>query len=221
MRTPVNEQNFEVMRRSMVASQLRTNAVSNPQIVAAMEAVAREDFVPDDRRALAYVDVAIPIGKGRALNAPMATGRLLNEAGVRPTDSVLIIGAATGYAAAVVAQLAARVVALEEDDTLSAKAVGLLAIYGNVTLVAGALNIGWPGAAPYDVILIDGAVENVPQTIISQLADDGRLATGLIEDGVCRLAVGRRGGVGFGLTSFVDAETAVLPGFSAPPTFSF
>ena len=113
---------FSMMRAAMVSNQLRTNNVGDPRIIAAMETVARERFVPVDRAALAYVDVPIPLGNGRALNAPLATARLITESGVKPGEKVLLVGSATGYAAALLAQLGAIVTALEVDDALIATA---------------------------------------------------------------------------------------------------
>lgn len=206
---------FEQMRKAMVASQLRTTAVNDPRVVTAMGAVPREAYVPADRAALAYADIAQPIASGRALPAPMIVGRLLTEARVRPNDRVLVVGAGSGYAAAVVALLAGKVFALEEDAAL---ATGPLAM---AERVAGPLAEGWAAGAPYDLILIDGAIEHVPDAIVAQLADGGRLATGLVENGVTRLAIGTKAGAGFGLTVFADADVPVLPGFARPRVFSF
>lgn len=217
----MTEQNFHAMRQAMVASQLRPNAVDDPRVIAAMDAVPRERFVPAERAAIAYVDTAIPLGDGRALNPPMALGRLLTRAEVAPADSVLLIGAATGYGAAVLARLAARVVAVEADAALVAQATAALADAANVAVVTGALAAGHGAGAPYDLIVIDGAVAEVPEALVAQLADDGRLVTGLVEDGVTRLAIGRRGGTGFGLDAFADADTVLLPGFDKPPIFRF
>ena len=217
----MSELDFSTMRAAMVASQLRTNAVSDPRVVAAMEAVAREKFVPDDRRPLAYIDVAIPLGQGRALSAPLVTGRLIVEAGARAGDKVLLIGAATGYATALLAELGAEVVAVEESAALFAKAQSNLGGLAGVELIEGALNEGAAHKAPYDIILIDGAVEQVPETLWVQLREGGTLATGVVDRGVTRLATGRRVGSGGALVSFVDIEAAVLPGFAAPRGFSF
>ena len=213
----MSEQNFEQMRRAMVASQLRTTAVNDARVVAAMGSVARERFVPAAQAALAYLDVALPLGNGRALPAPMVLGRLLTEARVRPEDHALVIGAGAGYAAAVLAALAHDVVALEQDETLVGKAVPP----DNVTRVSGPLAEGWAAGAPYDLILFDGAVEHVPDAIVAQLADSGRLAAGLVANGVTRLATGRKAGAGFGMVSFADAEVPVLPGFAIPTRFRF
>jgi protein-L-isoaspartate(D-aspartate) O-methyltransferase len=212
---------FSVMRHSMVASQLRTNSVTDVRVVAAMDLVAREDFVPAALRALAYVDRPLSLSGARALNPPLATARLLCEATVRKDDRVLLVGAATGYAAAVLSDLVASVVALEEDDALIAHAKGALSGYANVELVEGPLAQGWPAGAPFDVIIFDGAIEHLPAQLSGQLAGDGRLVAVMIDSGVTRLALGRRAGDGFGLFPIADVEAAVLPGFAMPKTFKF
>jgi protein-L-isoaspartate(D-aspartate) O-methyltransferase len=213
----VTDQNFNSMRRAMVASQLRTTAVNDARVVEAMGAVPRERYVPAERASLAYVDTLVPLGGGRALNPPMATGRLLTAAELRPTDRALVVGAATGYAPAVLARLVATVVALEVDPALPTSG----ALAANVERVNGPLEAGWSASAPYDVILIDGAVEAIPDALVAQLAEGGRLVAGLIERGVTRLVLGRRAAGGFGVTAFADAESALLPGFAAPPAFRF
>lgn len=205
----------------MVSGQLRTNNVSDPRIVAALEAVARERFVPAERAALAYVDVPVPLAGGRALNTPLATARLIAESGVKPGERVLLVGAATGYAAAVLAELGAMVTALEVDEALAACARKVLGKAPGITVVAGPLEAGWRKRAPYDVILVDGAVEMLPATFAAQLAVDGRLLTGLVDNGVTRLALGRRAGQEVSLVAFADLEAVRLPGFSAPSGFSF
>lgn len=213
----MTEHNFDQMRRAMVASQLRTTAVNDPRVVDAMGRVAREAFVPADQRALAYADASLPLGHGRAMPMPMVLGRLLTEARVRPGDHALVIGAGSGYAAAVLAMLVADVVALEEEGGLTGSAV----LPGNVTRASGPLAQGWPAAAPYDLILFDGAIGQVPPAIVAQLREGGVIATGLVEHGVTRLAVGRKAGGAFGLIAFADAEVPVLPGFSTPAGFRF
>jgi len=130
------------MRHAMVASQLRTNAVSDQRIVAAMAEVPREAFVPAESQAIAYRDTALPLGEGRWMNPPMATGRLLTEAYLEPTDRVLLIGAAGGYTAAVLSRIVTSVVAVEEDAALVALADNALADMPKVEIVAGPLNAG-------------------------------------------------------------------------------
>ena len=216
----MNEHSFEQMRRAMVASQLRTTGVNDPRVVAAMGAVARERFVSAERRALAYADALVPIGHGRQLNPPMALGRMLTEARLRGDEHALVIGAATGYSAAVLARLVRSVVALEEEPQLVAFARAAVADT-EVEVVEGPLTQGHVAGAPYDFILIDGAVEHVPQMIVDQIADGGGFSLALIEDGVTRLCVGRVVAGAFGTTAFADAATAVLHGFAKPRGFSF
>jgi len=216
----MTEHNFEQMRRAMVASQLRTTGVNDPRVVAAMGAVPRERFVPADRVPMAYADALVPLGNGRDLNTPMSLGRMLTEAAPQENDRALVIGAATGYAAAVLGQLVGAVVAVEEDPKLAAVARQALG-ETSVKLVEGPLTKGYKAGAPYDLILIDGAVEFVPDTIVEQLADNGRLAAALLVGGVAQISIGRRGGAGFGLAAVSDAASAILPGFAKPRGFTF
>jgi protein-L-isoaspartate(D-aspartate) O-methyltransferase len=216
----MTEHNFEHMRRAMIASQLRTTGTNDPRVLAAMGEVPRERFVPSARASLAYADAIVPLKPGRDFNSPMALGRLLTEAAPRPGERALVVAAATGYAAALLARLAGPVVALEEDPELAAEARANLAGSG-VKLIEGPLASGCPDEAPFDLILIDGAVECIPDALVAQLIDGGRLAAGLLENGVTRLAIGRRAGEGFGMTAFADAAAAILPGFAKPPAFRF
>ena len=216
----MTEHNFEHMRRAMITSQLRTTGTNDPAVLAAMGEVARERFVPAQRIAMAYADALVPLKPGRQLNSPMALGRLLTEAAPEEAGNVLVIGAATGYAAAVLAKLVSSVVAVEEDAELAAAARAALADT-NVTFVEGPLTKGHAAGAPYDLILIDGAVETVPQALIDQLKDEGKIATGIVENGVTRLALGRKAGEGFGIAAFADAAAAILPQFEKPKAFTF
>ncbi len=216
----MSEPNFEEMRRVMVATQLRTTGVNDPRVLAAMGAVPRERFVPADRAAIAYADGLVPLGGGRQLNTAMSLGRLLTEAAPRPGEHAMVIGAATGYAAAVLARLVGTVVAVEEDEALLAAARANLA-GSNVTLVKATLARGHAKSAPYDLILVDGAVETVPDTLIAQLKDGRRLAAAILDRGVARLSIGRKAGQGFGMTAVSDWEAARLPGFEKPREFVF
>jgi protein-L-isoaspartate(D-aspartate) O-methyltransferase len=219
--TGIDSARFETMRHAMVASQLRTNAVSDPRIVTAMARVPREAFLPAEVREIAYRDTAVPLGHGRFQNVPIATGRLLTEAYLLPADRVLLIGAAGGYTAAVLAELVAHVVAVESDPALASQAREALAGHANVTLIEGSLDAGHEGGAPYDVLVIDGAVEHVPDTLIAQLAAGGRVVAGIADRAVTRLASGRKSQAGFGLLDFADIDCVPLPGFSRPKTFTF
>lgn len=212
---------FEAMRLAMVESQLRTTAVDDPRVVRVMSTVPRERFVPEDKASLAYAEMLLPLGEGRRMNLPMATGRLLTELALTPDDHVLVVGSAGGYTAALCAELAKSVVALEEDEALAAHGAKALADYANVENARGPLVEGWARGAPYDAIIVDGAVESLSQPLIDQLADGGRLAAGMVEDGVTRLVYGRKQGDAFGTTAFVDAQSASLPGFERPAAFTF
>jgi protein-L-isoaspartate(D-aspartate) O-methyltransferase len=212
---------FETMRHAMVASQLRTSAVSDVRVVEAMARVPREAFVPQAVRTIAYRDTPLPLGGGRQQNSPLATGRLLTEAAIGADDRVLLVGAAGGYTAAVLAGLARSVVALEESESLLASARETLADDANVEVAEGPLSAGWEAGAPYDVLVIDGAVERVPEALVRQLRVGGRVVTGIVDRGVTRLAAGVRTEGGFGLQDFTDIECAPLPGFARPTGFQF
>jgi protein-L-isoaspartate(D-aspartate) O-methyltransferase len=212
---------FDKMRAAMVASQLRTNAVNDPRVVAAMARVPREAFLPEAQRGLAYRDTAVPIAHDRAANLPIATGKLLTQARVLATDHVLLVGAAGGYAAAVLALLARDVVAVESDPALLAIAGPALKPYANVALIEAELTAGAPDRGPYDLLMVDGAVEQLPDALIEQVRPGGRVVAGLIDRGVTRLAAGVRSHGGFGLSTFADIDCVVLPGFARPRVFTF
>lgn len=204
------------MRRAMVISQLRPNNVTDGRLLSAMERIAREPFLPAERRAVAYTDRAVPLGNGRALNPPLTTALLLNAAEIDPGDRVLIVGAATGYAAAIAQQLAGQVVAVECDSALADSARHNVP---GLALVVGPLDQGATGM--FDAIVVDGAIESVPDALVGQLNPTGRLTCAIVHGGVARLAVGRRGGTGFALSEFVDSEAVPLPGFAPAKEFVF
>ena len=216
----MTEHNYDHMRRAMIANLLRTTGTNDPRVLAAFGEVSRERFVPRDKVALAYADALVPLKPGRDLNNPLALGRLLTEAAPQQGERALVIGAATGYAAAVLSHLVGSVVAVEEDAELATFARQALAGYP-VELVEGPLADGHRAGGPYDLILVDAAIEVVPDALIDQLADLGRLATGTIDRGVTRLSIGRKSGDAFGIASFSDAASAVLPGFARPKAFTF
>jgi protein-L-isoaspartate(D-aspartate) O-methyltransferase len=207
---------FSAARAAMVESQLRPQGVVDPAVVDAMRSVQRERFVPDAVRPVAYVDRAVAIGGGRFLSAPAVLGQLLTQMMPERGQSALVVGAGTGYSAAVLSAIGLRVVAVESDADLAARARTL-----GITVVEGPLEAGDPNAGTYDQILIDGAVEIIPDAIIGQLADGGRLGTALIDRGITRLAVGRKAGGAFGYLTFGDAGVPALPGFSRPKEFTF
>ena len=217
----MTDQTFMAMRRAMVESQLRTNDVNDPVLLDAILAVPREAFLPEARRASAYIDRAVPLGKDRAINPPLATARLIVAAEIQPGDHVLLVGAATGYAAAVLARLGCSVVALEEDADLVALARTALSGQAAVTLITGDLAKGHAAGAPYDVILVDGAIEAMPDALIDQLKVGGRAVFASAERSITRLCAGVRSAGGFGARAFADSEAVALPGFAPPRGFTF
>lgn len=210
----------QAARHAMVASQLRTTEVSDTRVIAAMASTRREYYVGADNAAIAYRDRPLPLGGGRYQNTPLATGRLLTQAMIADTDRVLLIGAAGGYTAAILAQIAAQVVAVESDDRLADAARDSLAGFANVTVVTATLAEGAPAHAPFDVMIVDGAVEQLPDALVEQVRIGGRVTAGLLDDGVVRLASGVRS-AGFALVPFADIDAVVLPGFARPRTFHF
>jgi len=212
--TPIPD--FTAARLAMVESQLRPQGVTDRGVLLAMGDVPRENFVPADSRSLAYADRAVPLGGGRFLSAPATLGQLLTQMMPLRGQRALVVGAGTGYSAAVLAAIGLDVVALES----SAELAGQVREAG-LQVVEGALEAGHRKGAPYDQILIDGAVEVIPDALIDQLADGGRLGAALIDRGISRLVVGRKAGGGFGYLSIADAGAPRLPGFTRPMAFTF
>jgi protein-L-isoaspartate(D-aspartate) O-methyltransferase len=156
------------------------------------------------------------MGDGRFMPPASVTGQLLNQMMPRGGQRALVIGAGTGYSSAILSAIGLDVVALESSKTLAAQAREL-----GIEIVEGPLEAGYKKCAPYDQILIDGAVEQIPDAIVEQLADGGRLGAALIDRGVARLIVGRKSGGAFGYLSIADAGTPALPGFNRPRAFTF
>ena len=203
-------------RAAMVESQLRPQGVTDALVIAAMAEIPREQFVPEQARPLAYIDRALPLGGGRFLPPPAVLGELLTQMKPEPGQRALVVGAGTGYSAAVLAAMGLVVTALESSTELAASARE-----NGIEVVEGPLAAGFKKAAPYDQILIDGAVEYIPDAIVGQLADGGRLGTALIDRGITRLVVGRKAGGAFGHLSLSDAGVPALPGFMCPRAFTF
>jgi protein-L-isoaspartate(D-aspartate) O-methyltransferase len=192
---PPPKPDFAAARRAMIDSQLRPSGVTDRAVLAAMAAVPREEFVPEAARAFAYSDRPVDLGEGRALMAPTALAKLLTELEPRPGERALVAGLGNGYAARVL------------------KVLGL-----DVDLADGAAPAG---SAKYDLILIDGAVEEVPAGLADRLIPGGRLGTGILDQGVTRLAIGRIAGGALGLRRFADGEVPVLAQFTRPRVFTF
>lgn len=215
--------NFAAARRNMIESQLRTNRVTDEAVLAAFEFVPREQFAPPAKRSVAYVDDDLEVAPGRWLMEPMVLARLIQAAEVRPADVALVVGCGSGYCCAVLARLGNTVVAVECEPKLASQAAETLAglSIDNVVFVEGRLTEGHSGHAPYDVIVIDGAVEEVPEAIQNQLSEGGRLVTVLSRGPVGRaILMTRRNGVVSSRVLF-DAAVPLLPGFAREPGFVF
>jgi protein-L-isoaspartate(D-aspartate) O-methyltransferase len=186
---------FAAARRAMVDSQLRPQGVTNPAVLAAMALVPREEFVPERLRPLAYSDRPLALGDGRALMPPAALASLLTELDPRPGERALVVGSGNVYSVKVLEALGLKV-DVAEGPTSASK-------------------------AGYDIILVDGAVEEVPAALAALLAPEGRLGTALSDGGVTRLVIGRVAGGALGLRRFADADVPPIPGFSRPRVFTF
>jgi protein-L-isoaspartate(D-aspartate) O-methyltransferase len=207
---------YAAAREAMVECQLRPQGVTDAAVLEAMGRVRRERFLPTHTRPMAYVDRAVAIGDGRFLAAPAVLGQLLTQMMPRLGEKVLVVGAGTGYSAAILTAMGLDVVAVESGAGLAA-----VAREQSVEVVEGPLEAGFVSAAPYDLILIDGAAEYIPEAIIEQLADGGRLGAAIVDRGITRLIIGRKAGGAFGYLSIGDAGVPALPGLSRAKEFTF
>jgi protein-L-isoaspartate(D-aspartate) O-methyltransferase len=210
----------------MVDCQVRPSDVTDLRIIDAMVAVPRELFVPENRRALAYLDLDLDVstqpGAKRFLIKPAVLARMLQAADIKDTDNVLIVGCASGYSVAVVAQLAGRVTATESEPSLAAMATECLARAGSSCAVrAAAAADGEPSNAPYDVIVLDGATEIVPDRLYRQLRDGGRLVGVFAANKPARAEIVTHSHADFGNRTLFDATAPVLPGLERVPAFVF
>lgn len=213
---------YTIQRLNMVESQVRTNDVTDVRIQEVMQEIERERFVPAARQALSYADRPVEVARGRYLLDPRTFARLAQLAEIEPRDRILDVGCTSGYSTAVFSRLCADVIGLEEDAGLARIAAeSLLAYGGNLRVVQGKLADGYSASAPYNVIFLNGAVEAVPDTILQQLAEDGRLVT-VVQNGPqgrATLYVREHGRIG-SRTDF-DATAPVLPRFQRALGFVF
>ena len=214
---------FVHARKTMVDNQLRTSGVTDHRLLGAMGEVPREAFVPEVRQALAYIDAALPLGHGRSLGAPAPFAKLVQLAAIEGHEHVLDVGCGSGYSAAVLGKLAASVVAVEDNAALAAAARRALAAAGaaNVTLVEGALDKAGVAHGPYDAIVVEGVVDEVPAAILQQLKPEGRLVALVAAPGEVPVAhLFAKSGKGIASSAAFDAR---LPRLEAPadPGFVF
>lgn len=211
-------------RFNMVESQIRTNRVTDERLLEELLEIPRHLFVPAPLASVAYVDKALKIAPDRYLMEPLFVARLLQEVLPTPSDTALVVGAGTGYATAILANLVKSVVAVECDAGLADKARANLAALeiANVTVETGPLELGCSKAGPYDIILIDGMVDHVRDGIFAQLAEHGRLVTIVALEGRCGVGTlyCKLGGAVSGRALF-DANAPLLPGFARQPAFEF
>jgi protein-L-isoaspartate(D-aspartate) O-methyltransferase len=215
---------FAAARRNMVEGQVRTADVTDLRVLSAMLEVPREQFVAPAMAGLAYLDLDVAVGAGassRRLIKPMVLAKLIQAADLTAVDRVLDVGCVTGYAAAVLARIAGEVFALEQDAALAQAARAALSALPNVGVVEGALTEGWPQAAPFDAILLEGATEFAPEPLLRQLKDGGRLVCVLGAGPGAKAMLYRRSGGGIGGRPLFDAMAPLLPGFVKPPEFAF
>ena len=215
---------FAMARSHMIESQLRPNKLTDERVLAAFGSIRRELFVPEPMRAVAYIDEDLPLGGGRFLMEPMVAARLIQAAAVARSETVLVVGAATGYEAAVVSVLGSKVVALEEDADLARRGRAALVDHAiaSVEAIEGPLRHGHRPRAPYDAILFAGAVAATPAEIFEQLAEGGRLlAVERPGNGIGHATLTKRTGGALARRVIFDAATPLLPSFLPAPVFTF
>ncbi|HKU07669.1 MAG TPA: protein-L-isoaspartate O-methyltransferase [Bradyrhizobium sp.] len=217
---------FSTARQKMVDGQVRTSDVTDSRILDAMLSVPREAFVPETSRPLAYLDLDLDVGRGgarRYLLTAALTAKLLQAAQIKSTDNVLVVGAASGYVAALVAKIAARVTATESDSALASTASTALAGLGlsNVTVRTAAAADGEPDSAPFDVIILNGATEIMPERLFGQLAEGGRLVGVFATSRPSRAMIVTHSHGDFGHRTLFDAAAPVLPGLGRVAEFVF
>lgn len=212
---------FERLRIGMVDGQIRTADVTDHRILTAFLTTPRENFVPESRRSLAYLDVRTPLGQGRATFEPMTLSRLVQLSAPAERERVLVVGCGLGYTVALFAGLVAKVVGLEVDTGLRAEAASRLAGYGNAEIVEGELPEGAPQAGPFDLIFCDGAVTTGLEHLATQLAPGGRIVAAAGDGRSTKATVFRKGGDGLAAATYFDAYGPALPGFERAPAFAF
>ena len=216
---------FALARRNMVDGQLRPNRVTNGALLTAVGELPRERFLPEALRSVAYADDDVPLGNGRFLMEPMVLARLIQALQPQAEEKALVVASGCGYGAALLSRLVKAVVAVESDAALAGVAEQTFKDLGivNINQTVAKSEAGGPAEAPYDAILIEGAVQEIPRAILDQLAEGGRLSTIMAAPagvlGVAQLVL-KEGGVTSGRPMF-DAGTPALPGFAPPARFTF
>ena len=214
---------FESARQKMVDNQVRTTDVTSHSVLKAFLTVGREKFLPANMASIAYIDEDMEVAEGRFAMEPSPLAKLLQLADIRKTDLVLEVGCATGYASALLSLMADSVVALESDEALAESATETLSSNGfeNVAVVSGPLAAGYPSAAPYDVIFVNGAVEELPEAFGAQLRDGGRMVAVIGTGGAAQARLFVRSGDDISSRPVFNASVKPLPEFTKKPEFIF
>ncbi len=213
---------FATRRVMMVDTQVRPSDVTKFPVIAAMLHVPREIHVPDAQREVAYLGANVDLGGGRVILDPRTLAKMLDALDVQPDQLVLVIGAGLGYTAAVLAQMAQTVVAVEEDEAMAAEAQRLLSQQevDNAVVVTGPLAAGAAKHGPYDAIMIEGGVECVPEAVLDQLREGGRIAALFMEGALGTVRIGHRDGARIDWRAAFHAGAPVLPGFARNQEFT-
>ena len=213
---------FATRRMTMVDTQVRPSDVTKFPIIESMLAIPREVYVPADRREAAYVGENTRLAPGRVVLDARTLAKMLDALDLQPEDLVLDVGAGLGYSAAVIARMTGTVVALEEDEAMAAEAQRLLSEQGvdNAVVVTGALVAGAAKHGPYDAITLQGGVEQVPQALIDQLKEGGRIAAIFMQGGLGTVRIGTRAGNAVDWRFAFNATAPVLPGFARAGAFA-
>lgn len=220
-----------LQRKNMVESQVRPNDITDRRIIRSMLQVPRETFLPPALRSIAYMDEDVPLragsgrtaGEARAMMAPRVFAKLVQLAEISDSDIVLDIGIGSGYSAAVIANLCETVVGVESDVELAEAATKSLEEQeiDNVVVVQGPLNAGYPSEGPFDAIVVEGRICELPDTLLDQLKDGGRLVAIHDAGPVSHLTLWRRIGGTFDQRTATEVGAPALPGFDRPQTFVF
>jgi len=213
---------YRLARHLMVDGQLRPSKVTDRRILDAMRSLQRETYVPPHLADLAYIDEDLQIGGGRVMLKPLVLARLLQLAKPRAGEAALVVGCGSGYGAAILAACGVHVTALEQDPALLERARALPYDQSAITFVQGALAEGFAAAAPYDLVVIEGAVPSIPETIGRQVAVSGRLVVIINAPGAAgyaALAEPTTGGLR--ARAAFDAHAPLLPGLAPSPSFTF
>ncbi|NRB36685.1 MAG: protein-L-isoaspartate O-methyltransferase [Rhodobacteraceae bacterium] len=213
---------FAERRRVMVDTQIRPSDVTKFPVIDAMLSVPRENFVPDVMRAVAYAEEMIELEPGRVIVEPRTLGKMLDMLDIQPTESMLLVGGGLGYSAAVAAHLAQLVVAVEDNETRAQDTLTALSDAGadNAIVHDAALTEGAAEHGPYDLILIEGGVEEVPAALLDQLKDGGRIASIFMAGALGEVRLGHKADGRITWRFAFNATAPVLPGFFKAKTFS-